>query len=44
MQVDPDSLFVLVLGPVGVGILLAALIWYIQRRWPKNGTGPRNPP
>lgn len=40
MPEDEVSLVVVVLGPAAVGILLAALIWYIQRKWPRGGGKP----
>jgi hypothetical protein len=32
VPVDSESLFVLVLGPATIGLLIAALIWWLQRR------------
>jgi len=33
-HLDTASIFVLVLGPVAMGVLVGALVYYIRSRWP----------
>jgi hypothetical protein len=39
---DPSSFVAIVLGPVSLGALLAALVWWLKTRPPGNGPPPKS--